>query len=100
MIVINIHVSDEVAKWYKDELTIDDAAQIRFHVRYGGIGGHIPGFSLGLKYDTPDEVHASTTVDNITFFIESMDEWYFDGKDLEVTLNRDMSEPEFIYIKR
>ena len=95
---MELSISEEAAKWYKDELIIENNAQIRFFVRYGGIGGHIPGFSLGIKFDIPEETHASTTIDNITFFIESADAWYFDGKDLQITLSKDTGEPDFSYI--
>lgn len=95
---MNLSVSEEAAKWYESELTIEDYAEIRFFVRYGGVGGNIPGFSLGVKFDTPEEPHVSIKFDKITFFIESADTWYFDGKDLKVTLNQDTDEPDFSYI--
>lgn len=94
---MKIHVTEEVAKWYKNELSIQQSTYLRYYVRYGGIGGHIPGFSLGINFDTPENVRTSTKVDNITFYIEEADEWYFDGKDLKITLNDKKMEPEFTY---
>ncbi|HLR66243.1 HesB/YadR/YfhF family protein [Virgibacillus alimentarius] len=94
---MKLHVSEEAATWYKNELDIEESAQIRFYVRYGGVGGNIPGFSLALKHDIPNEADALTKKEDITFFIESKDEWYFEGKDLNITLNKDTGEPEFTY---
>jgi uncharacterized protein YneR len=94
---MKLYVSKEAAEWYRNELEID-SGNLRFFVRYGGLGGNIPGFSLGLKFDSPEEIHASSEINSLLFFIESADQWYFDGKDLEVTLGKTMQEPEFSYV--
>ncbi|WP_339227867.1 HesB/YadR/YfhF family protein [Oceanobacillus sp. FSL K6-2867] len=95
---MNLKISKEAAKWYKEELDIEDKAQLRFFVRYGGVGGKIPGFSLGLKLDKPQAIYASTEVDNITFFIEDADAWYFENSDLEVSLDDKRNEPIMEYV--
>lgn len=97
---MKLQISKEVAKWYKKELDLTDASQLRFYVRYGGIGGNIPGFSLGIIKDEPANVHASVEVENITFFIENKDAWYFEENDLKIQLNRKIMEPEFKYISK
>lgn len=94
---MNIQVSLGAADWYKEELGIDGNAYLRLYVRYG-FGGFVPGFSLGIKLDSPEEIHASHETDNITFFIEEKDEWYFGGKDLHISLNTEKDEPEFHYV--
>ncbi|WP_373896106.1 HesB/YadR/YfhF family protein [Virgibacillus natechei] len=93
-----MQISKEVAKWYKQELDITDNPQLRFYVRYGGVGGNIPGFSLGIKKEEPEDVYTSVEVENITFFIKKKDAWYFEENDLKIHLNRKMMEPEFKYI--
>lgn len=94
---MKIIVSDDVAKWYQQELDIREATYIRFHVRYGGMGGNIPGFSLGINMDDPVQIHASTKVNNITFYIEESDAWYFENKDLVIKLDKKNNEPQFTY---
>lgn len=94
---MNIQITNKAAKWYKEEFEIDQQAQLRFFVRYG-FGGLIPGFSLGISYDTPKDVYASSNVEGITFFIENKDAWYFDDKDLKIEINEQSKEPEFIYL--
>lgn len=91
---MNLSISHEAAKWYKEEFETDEGTHLRFYVRYG-FGGQVPGFSVAVSRDTPDDIYASASVEGITFFIENKDAWYFDGQDLTIQLND--QEPEFIY---
>jgi len=94
---MNIHVTKEAAIWYKEELELTTPAQIRLFPRYGGVGGIIPGFSIGINNDQPKAIYASTTVEDIQFFVEEQDSWYFEGHHLKIQLNKNLGEPEFIY---
>lgn len=94
---MEIIVSEEAVAWYKKELEIKQHTALRLFVRYGGFGGHIPGFSLGINLEQPNRVHASTEVDGITFYVEEDDAWYFEDKDLIVSFNTEMGEPQFTY---
>ncbi|QKY69121.1 HesB/YadR/YfhF family protein [Lentibacillus sp. CBA3610] len=93
---MNLSITNEAAKWYKEEFDLDDQSYLRFFVRYG-FGGQIPGFSLGVSNDTPDDIYASKVKAGITFFVENKDAWYFDGKDLTIQLDDNKQEPAFIY---
>nr|WP_010530729.1 hypothetical protein [Lentibacillus jeotgali] len=93
---MSLSITHEAADWYKKEFDIDDQSYLRFFVRYG-FGGQIPGFSLGVGYDVPDNMFASSNVNGIMFFIENKDAWYFDGKDLTIQLDDTTREPKFIY---
>lgn len=95
---MEIIITEEAVRWYKDELELSDPSYIRFHVRYGGIGGNIPGFSLGISLEEPSQIHTSIEVDFITFYIEDSDAWYFDDKNLNISFNEKMNEPQFAYI--
>ncbi|WP_100010862.1 HesB/YadR/YfhF family protein [Lentibacillus sediminis] len=95
---MNIQISKEAAKWYRKELDITGDTHVRFYVRYGGFGGNIPGFSLGVGRRAPEEIHTSTTVEGVTFFIEQNDAWYFEGKDLKINLNHKLDEPDLKYV--
>lgn len=93
---MKLHVAKDVAEWYRQELDLDGSTHLRYYVRYG-FGGNIPGFSLAIREDTPNEMHAESTVNRITFFIEASDAWYFEDKDLHVQWNSKLKEPEFHY---
>lgn len=95
---MKLTVTEQAAQWYKDELDITDGTHIRFYVRYGGIGGIVPGFSLGVNTDKPQTIYTSTESENITFYVEDTDSWYFDGKEsLNVDIDEKSLEPIFSY---
>ncbi|MFG6148805.1 HesB/YadR/YfhF family protein [Halobacillus sp. B23F22_1] len=94
---MNLNVTEEAANWYKEELELNDETSIRFFVRYGGVGGLQPGLSLAIKEEDSSEPIAKDKVNQITFFIEADDEWYFDGHSLTVQYDEKRQEPEFIY---
>lgn len=94
---MKLHVTDEAAAWYKTELELTMPNQIRLYPRYGGVGGIIPGFSLGISHDEPYAIFASRQVDDLLFFIEDNDAWYFGEHNLTIQYNKEMNEPEFIY---
>lgn len=95
---MKIDVSRDVVTWFNKEYDIKGKRDLRLFVRYGGVGGNIPAFSLGVNIEAPENTHASTTVDNLTFFIVESDAWYFEEKDLSITLNEQLHEPKFEYI--
>lgn len=97
MINLKITITDEAVRWYKEELELSDPTYIRFHVRYGGIGGNIPGFSLGISLEEPSQIHTSIEKDFVTFYIEESDAWYFDNKDLIISFDKQINEPQFTY---
>lgn len=94
---MKLTITTAVAKWYVEELDLTTPTQIRLYPRYGGVGGIIPGFSIGINNDTPELIHASTSEQGIQFFIEEKDAWYFEGYHLSIQMHEEMHEPEFIY---
>lgn len=95
---MKLDISKEAAVWYKEELELEDKEELRFFVRYGGVGGKIPGFSLGVKKDQPQKIHTSQTVEDITFYIEDSDVWYFENSDLDIKFDHQHNEPVLKYI--
>lgn len=95
---MKLTVQEEAAAWYKEELELTNNTSLRFFVRYGGVCGLQPGFSLGIRPDTPEEPIMETTVNNIHFYVEDEDAWYFDHHDVNVYYDEDKKEPNFEYI--
>lgn len=93
---MKIHVTMQSAEWYREELDVDNS-YIRLFVRYGGVGGRIPGFSLGINFEEPVSPIASLTMDGLHFFIEETDAWYFDNFDVNISLDEELDEPRFTY---
>ncbi|MBH0229428.1 HesB/YadR/YfhF family protein [Halobacillus yeomjeoni] len=94
---MDLTVTEQAAQWYEEELEINKETHLRFYVRYGGVGGLQPGFSLAIKLEEPAEPVAQTTVGKITFFVEEDDEWYFDNHSLKVEFDEKWKEPAFNY---
>lgn len=92
---MKIHISNEAADWYKDELVLKSGDFVRFFARYGGFSTVQQGFSLGLSNEKPEDVGVKQEVNGITYFIEDRDLWYFDENDLYVDFNAKYLEPEF-----
>jgi uncharacterized protein YneR len=99
VIILNIFISDEASQWFEDELGLKKGDHVRFYVRYGGCGSIQSGFSLGISKDQPDQIGASLLKNDILYYVEEKDIWYFDSHDLEVTYNKKQDEVEFHYKK-
>jgi uncharacterized protein YneR len=95
---MNISITEEAANWYKNELNLKEGDFLRFFVRYGGCSNVQKGFSLGVSNDTPVNPGVKVEQSGIQFFIEEDDLWYFDGKSLNITYNKELDEPEFHYV--
>ncbi len=95
---MKIIISNEAANWYINELNLKENDTIRFFVRYGGMGGNVPGFSLGVNVQKPVQPHTLITVEKIDFFIEESDVWYFENNDLHIQFDDKLHEPLFSYV--
>lgn len=94
---MEINISDDAIEWFQQEMEVASGDSIRFFVRYGGSSKLQPGFSLGVAKDEPNEAAVETTHDQVMYFIEESDVWYFDGHDLHVTVNDELHELEYSY---
>jgi len=94
---MEIKITEKATAWYERELDVEAGDALRFFVRYGGVGGRIPGFSLGINTEQPNVIYSSTSLNGITYFIEEMDAWYFEGYDLMIELDEQLQEPQFTY---
>src|SRR5699024_6537002 len=97
LLTLKITVSKVAANWYKQELSIQPKDNIQFFVRYGGVGGIVPGFFLGMQIKTTEDPQATTKMEGFTIFIEQKDELYFADKELKIQMNHKVNEPEFSY---
>lgn len=99
---MNLSISKEAAHWYEQEYEVSEATDLRIYVRYGGVGGLIPGFSIGLNIEKAlsSDVYVKVQVNHIQFYIIDSDAWYFENHDLHVGFDDNLSEPKFIYTKK
>lgn len=94
---MKIEINEKAAEWYKKELHLEDGSFVRFFPRYGGVGGNIPGFSIGINVNKPVDLQTKTVSKGITFYVEKEDEWYFEKKNLIIDYDTKLKEPRFIY---
>ena len=92
---MKIHVSNDAAEWYKEEMRLTDGDCIRFFARYGGHSTVQQGYSLGLSIEAPNDIAVKEEKSGVTYYIEDKDLWYFDGQDLFIDFNSTLNEPEF-----
>lgn len=97
--IMKIHISNEAADWYKEEMLLKNGDFIRFFARYGGHSTVQKGFSLGLSIEEPHDIGVKEEIGGITYYVEDKDLWYFDDQDLFVEFNATIQEPEFRYSK-
>jgi uncharacterized protein YneR len=96
---MNISITDEALKWFKDEMNIEEGDFIRFYVRYGGSSPLHDSFSLGVNKEDPIDIGTKTEVDGTTFFVEENDIWFFSDHDLHVNYNEKLDELAYEYKK-
>ncbi|ANU28480.1 HesB/YadR/YfhF family protein [Planococcus versutus] len=96
---MQIIISNDALDWFKKEMEVMHGEAVRFFVRYGGSSKLQPGFSLGVTKDQPREIGVQLERDHVVYFIEKNDIWYFDEHNLEVSVNDDLHELEYSYIK-
>lgn len=93
---MELQVTDQAAQWYKEELQIETDINIRLYIRFGE-GGYMPGFSIGIRKDSPVDILTSERVDSIFFYIEESDGWYFSDTNLSIEFDLKRDEPYFYY---
>ena len=96
---MKIVLSNDAMDWFKEEMETISGEYIRFYARYGGSSALHEGFSLGVTKEEPMELSVELIVDNIHFYIEDRDIWYFDNHDLHVNVDPKLKELTYSYKK-
>ncbi len=82
---MKLHVTPEAARFYKEEMDLQEGDQLCLYVKlYGSSSAH-PNFSLGIAKGMCGDSTLSATVEGITFYLDPHDEWYVQGYSLEVS---------------
>ena len=92
---MKMHVSNDAAQWYQQEMNLKNGDYIRFFARYGGHSTIQQGYSLGLSNENPQTIGVKEEKSGITYYVEEKDLWYFDDQDFYVDYNTTLNEPEF-----
>lgn len=97
---MNIVISEQALHWFKTDMDAVSGEWIQFYARYGGSSKLHEGFTLGMTKAEPDEPAVQQDLEDIHFYIEERDLWYFDDHDLHVDIDKERNEIVFDYQKR
>jgi len=79
---MELNVTPSALSCFKGEWGIAEGETVRVFVRYVS-GGESP-FAFGVTRDTPIDAAVTTIAEKITFYMESKDVWFLEGKSLSV----------------
>ena len=86
-------------QWFKNEMEVEKGDSIRFYARYGGSSPFHEGFSLGMTREEPIEIGVQTVVDDVTYYIDEKDLWFFNDYNLHVDVDEQLHELKYDYKK-
>lgn len=96
---MNIKVTEQALRWFKEEMEVSAGDMIRFYARYGGSSPFHEGFSLGMNREEPHDIGVKKTIEGVHFYIEKDDLWFFSEHDLLVDFNTETEELKYDYLK-
>lgn len=96
---MNIVLTDEALHWFKNEMEVESGDTIRFYARYGGSSPFHEGFSLGMTREEPINIGVKTIIDDVTYYIDEKDLWFFNDHTLFVDVDATNDELKYEYRK-
>ncbi|MGE7926636.1 HesB/YadR/YfhF family protein [Lysinibacillus xylanilyticus] len=96
---MNIVLTDEALKWFINEMEVESGDTIRFYARYGGSNPFHEGFSLGMTREEPINIGVKTVIDDVTYYIDEKDLWFFNDHSLYVDVDASNDELKYEYKK-
>ncbi|MFO8069184.1 MAG: iron-sulfur cluster biosynthesis protein [Alkalibacterium sp.] len=90
---MKIEISNDAAAWFEKNIYVGSENGIRFFPKL--TRGSDTGITVGIEPAAPHQINVKKTIHNVTYFIEEGDEWLFDYKDLQITLDKEFNEPEY-----
>ncbi|MFJ8462195.1 HesB/YadR/YfhF family protein [Lysinibacillus xylanilyticus] len=96
---MNIALTDEALQWFKQEMEVESGDTIRFYARYGGSSPFHEGFSLGMTREEPIEIGVKTVLDDVIYYIDEKDLWFFNDHNLHVDVDATIDELKYEYRK-
>lgn len=95
---MKITVSAAAKNWFVEELELAGNASIRFFGKYGGSTNVHTGFITGMEVAAPTvKTLGELQTDDVLFFVNETDDWFFSGYDLVVDYDETKNEPTYFY---
>lgn len=100
---MKITLSEPATQWFETQFPLNEGEAVRFFGKtYGNTEIH-DGFSVGMELEDPENqenILASTTINNRTYFVTKEDDWFFSGYDLKITIDDQFKEPSYRFEMR
>lgn len=97
---MRITVSSQAHTWFKQEMGISHGRGVRFMGKVYGCSPIHESFSLAIEVNEPSQPYAMTIIEDIPYYVEQGDEWFFEGYDFEIHFDDVLDEPAYCYIKQ
>ncbi|WP_449537530.1 HesB/YadR/YfhF family protein [Ferdinandcohnia sp. Marseille-Q9671] len=95
---MKITITESALKWFKEDISVKNGDTVRFYPKFYGSSPMHEQYSLGFsKDDDPIQIHTSEKIDDIVFYVEEDDTWFFNGHNLLVDYHEDTDELEYQY---
>lgn len=88
---MKLEISKEAANWYIKELNLKPGDSLRFFGKVYGVNG----FSLAINKAEPSHTSTSVSINDVLFYIEDTDTWFFEDSDLKISFDENLREPKF-----
>lgn len=88
---MTLTISNDAAQWYIEELGLKAGESLRFFGKVYGVNG----FSLAINKAEPSKSSTKTRVNDVLFYIEDTDTWFFEDADLHISMDEVLKEPKF-----
>ena len=96
---MQLTIDKKAQAWFEEEMGVSKERGVRFLGKVYGCSPIHEGFSLAVEVDAPSNPYVSVEENGITYFVETGDEWFFQGHNLEVSFDEKLKEPSYNYTK-
>ncbi|MGB3160907.1 HesB/YadR/YfhF family protein [Carnobacterium sp.] len=95
---MKIELTENAIEWFEKEVGVTKENGVRFMGKVYGKTDIHEGFSVGMNVCQPEDSLTKVTINEITYFVEKNDDWFFSGYDLKVDYNKKRDEPVYTFI--
>lgn len=97
---MKIEITEDAVEWFEKEVGVLKGSGVRFLGKVYGKTDIHEGFSVGMNLSRPEDALTEVVINEVTYFIEKNDEWFFSGYDLKVDYDKEKDEPIYMFIEQ
>ncbi|WP_025729370.1 HesB/YadR/YfhF family protein [Atopobacter phocae] len=96
---MKLEIVPAAQKFYEDEMGINEKRGVRILGKVYGESAIHEGFSIAIEAAEPTNPLVLVRYNDIPYFIEETDEWFFESFDLFVEFDDELKEPVYHFMK-